>query len=588
MADFDLYELQERLAELSPMPGLPVAAAPAAGTGMFSGFRDRGPGTALTTTVHEGGGEGLNRWQAFNEATGSFIRMARRGVNGFTLTDAKIEAHAWMVARMAPPWPESRFEQEFGGLLAHDIDRNGSWPEARPAPPLVALGKAPEHATEAWDVGVWVPDETPPPRIHLIEGVLFGGVPQMFASAPGVGKTTLMLDMALKLAYHQPGDGLEWLGQKVTDHAGGPVVLYTTEDNYREIRIRLYEIDAMKLRFRAKNRLFVVPTVDAGGSFTLVERDTRNGAAVPSRMWEHRMGELAEIQRKHGQLVAVMVDTFSSTMHGNENDSTTVNEYMRQASRVCGEFGAAFLLSHHTRKAGKDPIKTAQDMADSVRGSSASLGHTRAATGLWEDHDWARKLKEMRLAQRPGRLYRFGVIKRNNPETLRDVKTLLRDDATGMLVDVTTKDPDRLSRRKEKIAWLVAAVRLAVAAEHPFGIHSKTNGIYAQRGWMPPIIQDLGTREDMVKLAEDALADGAVVQCKVGNAKAAGPLDVPFGRLANKQLSVDAGAWSTSLTIDWASYSYDPTTESVTGPGLPPLDQHATTDTAQRPQETPE
>lgn len=556
----DIDDFGERLAELRPMPGVEVAAPLAQAGGLFSGYRDTpAVGATLAAAVHEGGGE-TNRWESFNRVAGAYIQQARAGQ--IDMATAKELTAGWMAAKMVPAWPENRFEAEWRGLVNRDIRNHSALPavQAAPASALPQAAPAdPRYSVASWAAGGWVPAEAPPPRRHLVQGVVMAGQPHLFAAAPGAGKTFLMLDLALKIAAHVAGEDTDWCGQKLTDHcAGKAVVFFTTEDGAEELRIRIHEIDPTGRRFRG--RVYIIPTSEAGGAFPLVEYDPATRTPRMSRMWLHWFEQLRQIP----DLGLVMVDTFSSTMHGNENDATLVNEYMREGTRVCGELGAAFMVSHHIRKQGKEPFSSLDDFGQAIRGSTGLIGSARMVLGTYEAPDWRQRLKAMNMEAKPKTLFMFGVVKANNPETLSGTKSLLRR-ANGLLVDVTERDPYSRERRGEMLAWLIAAIRLANASGFPYQ-KTGSKGLYVHRDELPPLIRGRG-KHGIEGLAQELLDRRMVVRAALMNEKGRAWLDTPDGPSA-------AGGWEGKRdgqwgdAPDWALYHYDTVLDAVVGPGL--------------------
>src|SRR5690606_26605113 len=94
----------------------------------------------------------------------------------------------------------------------------------------------------------------------------------------------------------------------------------------------------------------------------------------PSEKW----GQLLAAMKLLPDLKLVVIDTLNSTMHGEENSAAVVQEYFRQANRVCSELGAALMVTHHLKKQNsKDPIVTLEDAEIAFRGSEAIKASVR-------------------------------------------------------------------------------------------------------------------------------------------------------------------------------------------------------------------
>jgi hypothetical protein len=80
-----------------------------------------------------------------------------------------------------------------------------------------------------------------------------------------------------------------------------------------------------------------------------VERERATGRAVFGQAWSAWLAQLRQVK----DLKLVVIDTLNTTLHGEENNATVINEYVQAAAAViCGELGAALIVTHHVRKPG--------------------------------------------------------------------------------------------------------------------------------------------------------------------------------------------------------------------------------------------
>lgn len=537
--------LSDSIEEMALFPGveLPAQNALAFSTGQglnFSAFVDRPSiSTSLTTAVHEGGDD-RTRWSEFNRVAGFEIHCARTGA--ISLEEAKTNTRGWMAVNMLPPWPEVRFETEWRGMVNVDTRKHGAMTPTQPqsGPSVIDMQPLPgsinSYASRPitdWSVDSWGVGERPV-RKFLVRGIIQAAKPHMLASEGGAGKTFLLLDLALKIALHKPGTKAQWCGGDLTDDAGGTVVMFTTEDDKTELEIRMFDIDPDKRRLLTEGRLIIIPTVNTGGAFPLVERDKATGTAVWSRAWKALLEQLRAIP----DLRVVIIDTLNTTLHGEENNATIINEYMQAAaSPICGELGAALIITHHVRKPGANAkISSPEDMKNSIRGSSALIGAFRAVLGVWHAPDFEDRLKKMGQEPEKDRLYNFAVVKANNPEMIRETKTLLRD-RHGLLHDITLQEDKAKADEAAKVeAWLLRAVAYAAEHGHPFTTEGAA-GLSAspprgRRHQLPAILQDIGEKR-LVGLCGRLVKEGALVRCnaKGGGGKTYKYLDVPDGAM---------------------------------------------------------
>lgn len=493
-------------------------------------------GRALVSQISEGGEVDRNRWSEFNKVAGHHIHAARVGSE--SMEEAKNNTEGWMKANMNPPWPPVRFETEWKSLLNVDIQRHGAMPIPFKAAPLVSgvldlkpggLGNHQLLNLSDWAVDTWT-DGARPEREFLVKGMILAGKPHLLAAEGGAGKTFLLLDLGLKVSTFQPGDESQWCGAPLL--SGGTVVMFTTEDDKQELQIRLFDIDRARTRFRTAGRLIIVPTINTGGAFPLVERTPGTGTPVRSKAWQAHLEQLEKIP----DLKLVVIDTLNTTLHGEENNATVINEYIQAAAApICGRLGAALIVTHHTRKPGANSkIYSADDMKNSIRGSSALIGAFRAVLGVWQAPDYEDRLVKLGQDAEEGRLYNFAVVKANNPEMIRDTRTLLRD-RNGLLSDIT--DQERRAHADEAAhqeAWLIKAVEIAANEGHPFTVSGEAglsslppNG---RRHQLPRALQSV-SEKGLRALCGRLVSEQVLVKVNPKGKSAYKYLDVPNGAL---------------------------------------------------------
>lgn len=494
----------------------------------------------LTQDVAAGADGGETRWSAFTRVAGHYLHVARRG--DMSIDEAKLATNGWMLAHMDPPWGEARFNNEWSGLLRKDISTHGPMPE--PEKPILQEGQGlAVWAAHRWSLG------DPPARQFLVNKLVLAGKHTLLVAEGGAGKTFLMLDLALKVASRREGD--TWCGMPILRR--GAAVILTTEDDKDELHIRLSDMDRdCSRRKDAGDNLIILPTINSGGSFPLVEKDPRTQESRPSRKWL----EFYNLLKATPNLQLVVIDTLNSVLHGEENSATTTNEFVRVASQVCGELGAALIVLHHIRKQGDEPIRNAEQMKASIRGSSALPSAFRANLGVWHCSDYERRMKGLGMIPKRGHLWKMAVLKANNPEMYDGERTLLRTEY-GLLEDVTDKDKFNDVNFMEREAWLIAAVTLAARAGHPYSIEGKNakSGLYKRRGELPPILRSVGPGE-FSHLVDSLLLGKTLVAAAAKGGKDKKWLDLPNGPIATDEAGAEiaSGAYDGP---DWETYTYD-------------------------------
>lgn len=500
------------------------------------------------TKVVKAGGEGEEtRWGMFNRVAGHYIHCARLG--DMTIDEAKDSTYGWMQSHMSPPWPDNRFEAEWKKLDQRDRHANGPYPQAEQ--PIVPTGSG----LEVWAAHRWSMSPSPK-RDFIVPGWILAGKHQLLVAEGGAGKTFLALDLAMKVAAftdHKPENMHYWCGAPVMK--GGTAVIITTEDDKEELHIRLNDIDPDgKLRTMGGDKFIVLPTINTGGSFCVSERDPRTGEIKASKKWAEILSMLASIP----DLALVVVDTLNSTLHGDENSAVVINEYVRHASQVCGQLGAALVMTHHVRKQGDEPIRNAEDMKSAVRGSSALPAAFRAVIGIWHCSDFDRRMQAMGLAPQRGWLWKMAVIKANNPEMSAGELTLLRS-KEGLLKDVSNHDSFHSTNSSEREAWLYMSIKLASDAGHPYSVEGKNakSGLYRRRGELPPLLRQTGPSE-LAIIVDKMLQSGVLITASASGTEKKW-LDTPQGQYAN--CDEDGSEVNSGAYLDqpkWDDYEYDP------------------------------
>lgn len=577
------YDLGEILASIEVMPMAPgvtvsdpaklaplltPAAFSGGGKGLqFSAFKAGGGDAdnrpdiraSLTTQVVEGGDEDKNRWSEFNRVAGHYIHTAR--VGGMTLDEAKDAAHGWMAANMKPAWPPVRFETEWKNLLAKDTKTKGPMPGATDTTVLTPMFR-PAADLDAWNIDRWTMD-TPPPVKFLVPGLIAEGVQHLLVAAGGAGKTFLLLDLALKIAAKRPGDGLKWLNMLLPDEAAGTAIMLTMEDDKPALQRRIHKLDPDKKLRKVPGmgkRCKIIPALNAGGAFPLVERERGTGTATVGKRW----AEWLELIREIPDLRLVVIDTLNSTMHGDENNATIINEYMQAAAvQICGEKGAALIVTHHVRKPGANTkIYTGEDFLHEIRGSGALPGAFRLVLGVWQAPDYRARMSRLGLAAQEGQFFSYGVVKTNIEDTIYpNTRAALRQE-NGILGDIT--DLDMTANHSAKAIaeeWLVKAVEVCANDFRPLTKTSPTTGVFARRMVLPEALKTI-PKHALQKMVDDLVERKDLVLCDPDGGKSLNYLDIPGGRLARGEgdgggsYRVADGSWNPP---DWErTYAWDP------------------------------
>jgi hypothetical protein len=543
---FSEEELRGKIMSVKPSPWASAKTTmPLYSAGVsFSSASSTDSNALLTTTIREGGVDGITRWDAFSKIAGHYLRVCREGA--MSESEAFSAVCGWTLAHMSPPWPEERIQQEFTALLRREVGIRGPMPEMKTYQPIVS-GINQSEGLKAWAAHKWVTSPVPQ-HTFLVDALVIKGEPHLFVAEGGAGKTFLIADLAMKVASWEEGDDTDWCGQKIK--TGGTAVLILCEDSKTEMHIRLMELNKTGMIEKAGDRLIVLPMTAIGGSFPLTERNPKTGLSTTSQRWSEMLGLLKQLP----DISLVAIDTLNSITHGDENSAVIISEMMREAHRVCGELGAALVINHHLRKS-NEPIKSLEDLRDSIRGSTAIPSYFRINFGMFRANDWERRCKALQVKPNRHAIWRMGIAKCNIMGLIEDERTLVR--VNGGVVDMTAQDPYSKADTSERVSWLVLASKIAAQDGHPFSMGTKgaTNGFYARRSQLPDILMKLGPTE-LGKIFDAAVASKELVFCAAKGGQSTKWLDVPNGPYARNDSGeeLSKGSWKIP---DWSQWAYD-------------------------------
>lgn len=537
---FTTTELIAKISAANPSPWAVVK--PRQSSINFSPITSQDSTALLSTTIREGGIDGITRWDAFSKVAGHYLHVMRGGSMGEN--EAFSATCGWVSAQMVPPWPEERIRKEWQALLDREVSARGPMPEVRKYEPIIPHGEG-ELGLRTWAAHRWVVEPKPVHKF-LVDSFIIQGEPHLFVAEGGAGKTFLLADLAMKLAAWEEGSDLRWCGQKVIK--GGTSVLVLCEDSQTEMHIRLLELDRNRLIQKAGDKLIVLPMTKLGGAFPLTERDPKTGSTRPSARWT----EMLKLLRELPDLAMVAIDTLNSVSHGDENSAVVISEMMREAHRVCGELGAALVINHHLRKS-SEPVKSLEDLKESIRGSTAIPSYFRINFGMFRATDYDRRCKALGIKAHKDAVWRMGVAKCNIMGLYDGEKTLVR--ANGCMEDRTDEDPFNNANTTERMAWLILAVERAAADGFPFATGKAGDSCYGRKTQLPDDIGRLGPKE-LGAVVNVALQAKQVVQCAAKGGNTAKWLDVPSGPFSRNDTGevLSKGSWKVP---DWTRWAYD-------------------------------
>ncbi|WP_405197511.1 AAA family ATPase [Wolbachia endosymbiont (group B) of Aricia agestis] len=247
-----------------------------------------------------------------------------------------------------------------------------------------------------------------PKQRFLVEGLFPLGVTSILAAMGDTGKGMLLLDLALKVASSI--DQVCGFGPPVTEH--GSVVVFSAEDDTNEIHRRLERLDPKCERLKYKDRLFIVPLPNIGGSFTIL-KNVRGKVVEISPEFELVMKQLSRIK----DLKLIIFDPLASFIHADLNADPAVGDYlMCLLSDLACSTGASIITAHHMRKLkGEKPISTVEQARDAIRGTSALVNGVRCSFAFWPVEDMTKPMifRSIGKIPRQNALFYGAVVKAN-------------------------------------------------------------------------------------------------------------------------------------------------------------------------------
>jgi len=287
----------------------------------------------------------------------------------------------------------------------------------------------------------------PPERKWLVERILPLATPCMVAATGGIGKSMIMLKLALDvvtgdLGSSEQNDSEGVFGSTVTCH--GSAVLITAEDDAAEVHRRLYALDPSENRLQRPERLVVVPLPNAGGILTLL----RGGFDSPevTKEYEDLYRQLVAIR----DLKLIVFDPLQAFIGADANKDPAAGQYFcTLLGNLAADTGATVIVTHHFRKQGR--IKKPSEAREAVRGTTALIDGMRCVYALWPvEEKYAKKIcRELSTKYEVNKVVKGAVVKANWPIEL-EVKTYVRNDI-GLLSDYS----DRLGQTEDWDALLL-------------------------------------------------------------------------------------------------------------------------------------
>ena len=186
----------------------------------------------------------------------------------------------------------------------------------------------------------------------LVEELLPAGMVVLFGGPREVGKSTMMLELAVAAASKEPGS--TWLGQRLDPIASrGIAVVLTGEDTDAVINSRLERLD---------------PDDQAAGIVVY---------ALDGRPLKEIADEIARMPA----VSLIIVDPARRYIEGDEDGSGNVSDFFATLESIVQRTGATVVVVHHLTK--NAVPSSLQQVRDTIRGSGVFLDRPRVVLGCF-------------------------------------------------------------------------------------------------------------------------------------------------------------------------------------------------------------
>jgi hypothetical protein len=271
-----------------------------------------------------------------------------------------------------------------------------------------AVDWSPELTEPVIDIPVVFPfpinGEEIPRRPWLVPGLVLRKQVTVMVAPPGSGKSLLTLQLAMVCS----AGTTSWNGWRPRGRFR--VLMINSEEDHDEMLRRFYA--AHKVMNIPDELLSGVVMAESPEDIVVAEHDNRTKTVIATPMKEQI---IATIRRQ--KIDIVIVDPFSETFKGDENDNSQLKWAAVLWREVARRTNVAILLVHHTKK-------YAQDMAgdpDAGRGGGSLTGVARIVSTLFP------------MTEREEELFKKGAKSPEERDRIQRIKFIRYDDAKANL-----------------------------------------------------------------------------------------------------------------------------------------------------------
>jgi len=364
--------------------------------------------------------------------------------------------------------------------ILQDVDPGSehelSYGEAKELPPPEKQIKLTDH---------WLKNYSgdPPEQVWLIENKLPLGVSGLIAGQGGVGKSFLMLDLALKVGGGDQSFHQEYaLGGKVADN--GCVVYFTAEDSRDAIHRRIHSIQDSTIRERAGENVIILPLSDLGGVQPFLHSGFNGLEQSPE--YKDIRKQLMDLNEQK-KIKLIIIDPLQPFSNADINaDPAAAQHWWSMMNELAAKLNATILVTHHMRKEGSWSIRKAAQAREAIRGTTALVDGARFAYALWLMPESDEIVLAQRMGFEPGTGHCVcGSVVKANDYADFSIQTFIKSDS-GLLQDRTSEVLEILDQSStlepNQVASIFSEIRRRWVAENPFAIGTNTGRSFI--GWL--------------------------------------------------------------------------------------------------------
>ncbi|MFH1760643.1 MAG: AAA family ATPase [bacterium] len=302
-----------------------------------------------------------------------------------------------------------------------------------------------ENCSEHYDMAQWSISRfkgIPQPTKYLVKDFIPAGIAGTIYSAGGTGKSTLCLDLAIRISISDQVPCL-WLGKFPVVNCGS-VIYLSAEEPENVLHKRLFELESViakqtgydqeKVHNLASRNLWLI---NLWGNTKLLFKTTANNLE-PTEEYQKLYNTIESMQ----DIRLVILDTRSRLSGAEGSGNALVSQEVVYYERLASTFGCNVLILHHSNKIS---YSNNGHPAAAVRGESAFLDAFRFGMYISSFTDDEARKQNIPLDEKPNYL-----IIQNSKQNYTEIKHPVVLKRYNYEFELTTLNP-RLGPEEEKV-----------------------------------------------------------------------------------------------------------------------------------------